>query len=116
VVDATLHVVETQYDISGDGTTIVAYANPLASGTSDFTYDAVKAQVVATAPPFASASDRIAYTVFDTAGRVAYTVDIFGQNSDAVVTGVTYNLAGQVTKTVQYASVRTTTALPSQPP
>ncbi|WP_294124255.1 hypothetical protein, partial [Sphingomonas sp.] len=75
-VGATGQVLETQYDSAGQATTVIAYANALAGGTSDFTYDNVKALV--TAGGFASASDRKSWTVYDSAGRAAYVIDAEG--------------------------------------
>ncbi len=107
VVGATNQIVETLYDNAGQATTVIAYANALAGGTSDFTFDNVKALVAAGG--FASASDRKSWTVYDLAGHAAYVVDAEGS-----VVANSFNAAGQLTKTVRFSVVRSTTSLPTK--
>jgi YD repeat-containing protein len=107
VVDSKLQVTETQFDNAGQPTAVICYANVLASGTTDFTYDNVKALV--TAAGFAAADDRKIWSVYDAAGRVAYTIDGEGD-----VVQFTYNLLGEVTRKIEFAATRATASLPSQ--
>jgi len=106
IVDATLHVTERLFDVSGDGTVVITYTNTLSGSTTDFTYDAIKLQV--TGAGFASATDRKTYSVYDSVGRVAYSID-----AEGAVTSYAYNLVGQVTRITQFKNARVTTALPS---
>jgi YD repeat-containing protein len=107
-VDAKNQVIETKFDNNGQATSVTRYANALASTTSDFTYDNVKALVAATG--FASAStDRTTWSVYDAAGRVAYAI-----SGEGGVTKFAYNSSGQVTKSTQYFTTRSTTSLPTQ--
>jgi len=79
------------YD-AGRLTRTTVYATELT--LSDFSYEAVKAAVVA------SAADRTSWVVYDAAGRAAYTVDAEGG-----VTGFSYNSSGQVVKEIAYGNL-----------
>jgi YD repeat-containing protein len=107
VVDGENYVSETKFD-NAQATSVIRYANKIASSTTDFTYDNVKALVGATSFPSAT-DDRTTWSVYDSAGRVAFAID-----GEGGVTAFTYNSAGQVIKTTQFAKARATTSLPSK--
>src|SRR5258705_2268467 len=104
VVDSKYQVAETQFDNSGQATSTIRYANAIVSTTTDFTYDNIKALAAAVASP---STVRRSWAVYDSAGRLAYAIDAEGG-----VTKFSYNTSGQVTKSVQYVAVRSTTSLP----
>lgn len=89
-VDARGGVTGFSYDATGKLVRNVAYATPIAA--SDFTYDSVKALVTA------NAADRASWSVYDTAGRLAYAIDAEGG-----VTAFAYDASGRVVKSVEYA-------------
>jgi YD repeat-containing protein len=51
---------------------------------------------------------RTTYMVYDAAGRLAFSIDGTG-----AVSGFTYDTSGRLTKTVQYATLRSTSSLPT---
>jgi len=106
-IDSSLHVIETQFDNTGQATTVIRYANALASTTTNFAYSNVEALVAATG--FASSLDRKSWSIYDSAGRVAYSVAATG-----AVTNFVYNASGQVTKETQFATVYAMGALPTK--
>nr|WP_246623864.1 hypothetical protein [Sphingomonas colocasiae] len=82
----------------------VRYAGTIS--TSDFTYDNVKSLVT----PLASNTDnRKSWAVYDNKGRLIYSI-----NASGAVTGFTYDNMGQITRQVEYATLRSTTSLPDQ--
>ncbi len=81
----------------------IVHAAPIS--TTDFTYDNVKTLVAGIA---SDTNDRESYSVINAKGQVAYSVDARGQ-----VTGFAYDIAGRVTKSVQYAVLRATPSLPT---
>ena len=88
-INARGGVVGYTYDDAGRLVTTTAYATEFAF--TDYTYDAVKALVAA------NGADRVSSTVYDAAGRAAYTVDAEGG-----VVAFSYNNSGWVTKAVAY--------------
>ncbi len=103
-VDGLNQVVAYDYDTAGQRTSTVRYAAAMAA-TSDYSYDNVKALVASLA---GNAANRTSWSVYDTAGRLAYAID-----ADGGVTGFTYDNGGQVTRTVQYAAKYGTASLPA---
>ena len=82
----------------------VQYAAPLGSLPS-YTYASVKAAVAGLA---SAANDRSAWNIYNARGQLSYTIDASG-----AVTGFTYDIAGRVTKAVQYGVLRATSSLPT---
>ena len=107
LVDGLNQVTEFGYDAADQRTSTIRYAGAIAA-TSDYTYDNVKALVAASGLG-GSAQTRRSWSVYDAAGRLAFSID-----AEDAVTRFVYDNLGQVTKTVQYAARRTgTTSLPS---
>ncbi|WP_447728321.1 hypothetical protein [Sphingomonas koreensis] len=113
-IDGLGQVVEYGYDSGVPWGSIgltrkeVRYATALGS-LSSYTYASVKAAVAATAGMASHADNRVSWTIYDLSGRIAYTIDATG-----AVNGFQYDQMGQVTKQVAYATLRETTALPTQ--
>lgn len=95
-INARGGVVGYVYDDAGRLVTTTAYATEFTF--TDYTYDAVKA-LVAT-----NGADRVGSTVYDAAGRAAYTVDAQGG-----VVAFSYNSSGWVTKAVAYDNAYSST-------
>lgn len=74
--------------------------------TSDFTLDNVKALVT---PNASHTANRTNWSVYDIAGRLAYAID-----ADGAVTAFTYDIAGQLVRTIAFAAKRVTTSLPTE--
>ncbi len=104
-VDNAGYVSSLAYNYAGKHTSTIVYAAPIAPATSDFTYDNIKALVSPPSGIANPANDRQSYSVYNAKGEVAYTIGAAG-----TVTGYTYDIAGNVIKTVRYAAVRATTA------
>ncbi|MEA3064796.1 MAG: hypothetical protein QOJ27_1242, partial [Sphingomonadales bacterium] len=105
-VDGLNQVIEYVYDTAGRVTQTTAYAGSIAA-TTDYTQDNIES-LVASSGLGASAATRRNWAAYDTAGRVAYSI-----NADDGVTRYTYDNRGQVTKSVQFAVRRATTGLPT---
>ncbi|MCB5426409.1 LysM peptidoglycan-binding domain-containing protein [Altererythrobacter sp. CC-YST694] len=103
-VNARGGIVGYDYDAAGRLIQTTAYATEVA--LTDYTYDAVKGAVIT------SGADRISRTVYDAAGRTAYTVDAEGG-----VAAFQYDAAGRVIRAVAfdnpYASTVSLSALDS---
>jgi YD repeat-containing protein len=82
------------------------YAGTIAMPTEP-TYALVKT-AVANAGLAGNPGNRLSYNVYDTAERLAYTIDASG-----AVTGHIYDAMGQVVRTVSYATTYTPSSLPS---
>lgn len=95
-VNARGGIVSYDYDAAGRLIKTTAYANEVA--LTDYTYDAVKGAVIV------SGADRISRTVYDAAGRTAFTVDAEGG-----VVAFQYDAAGRVTKAVAFDNPYTST-------
>lgn len=80
------------------------YATTLGA-LSSYSFDAVRAAVAALAGNPANRTD---WAVYDVGGRLTYAIDAAG-----AVTGYRYDNRGQVVAKVEYATVRSTTSLPS---
>ncbi len=80
-------VIAYGYDAAGlrDGKRANRYAAAMAA-TSDYTYDNVKALTAAMA---GNANNRTNWSVYDAAGRLAYSID-----ADGGVTGLSYDTSG----------------------
>jgi YD repeat-containing protein len=104
-VDAYNQITRYDYDIGNLQTTKTEYAAAM-SATSDYTYDNVKSL---TASLDANSANRRTFSVYDSAGRLAYRIMPQGG-----VVGYTYDNRGQVTRTVQYYSPYPTTTLPTK--
>ncbi len=102
-VDNAGQVTSYAYNNAGKLTSTIAYA--AAISTADYTFDNVKVLVTAIAN---EATDRESYNIYDTIGRLAYSV-----NADNAVTSFAYDSAGRVTKTLEFAVRRDTPGLPS---
>jgi len=96
-VDANFQVSETRFNNSGEAIASIRYATAISSATTDYTFDNLKALVAAGG--FATVDDRWGWMVYDSAGRVAQTIDDSG-----FTTINSYNLSGQLTKSVSYAN------------
>ncbi|HYD36587.1 MAG TPA: hypothetical protein VEA60_03180, partial [Allosphingosinicella sp.] len=99
-------LVSFSYDTANQLTSTVRYARPI-SEPSSLKYASIK-KLVADLGLANDADTRRDWTVYDSAGRVAYTIDAAG----GVVRRI-YDNVGQVARTVQYEAGRPTTALPS---
>lgn len=108
VVNSLYQVVETQFDNSGQATSVIRYKNALSSSTTDFTFDNIKARV-ADAGFASSIEDRRSWAVYDGAGRLAYSID-----GEGYVSKFAYDASGRVIRTTQFATSRSTPSLPSQ--
>ncbi|HEX8222848.1 MAG TPA: LysM peptidoglycan-binding domain-containing protein [Allosphingosinicella sp.] len=107
LVDGLNQVTGYGYDAADQRISTIRYAGAIAA-TSDYTYDNVKALVAASGLA-GSAQTRRSWSVYDSAGRLAFSID-----AEDAVTRFVYDNRGQVTKIVQYAAKRTgTTSLPS---
>ncbi|WP_156915579.1 putative toxin [Caenibius tardaugens] len=91
-VDALGGITGFAYDAAGRLTTTTEYATPLT--LSDFTFAAVKAAVAT------SGADRVSYTVYDAAGRAAYTIDAEGG-----VNAFVYDTSGRAVKAIAFADL-----------
>jgi YD repeat-containing protein len=92
------------YDKAGREIEETRLATAMAA-TSDYTYDNVKALL---APQAGAAANRSSWSVYDTAGRLAYSID-----PEGAVTGFAYDNRSQVTRTVQYTAKNAQTSAPS---
>lgn len=105
-IDAVGTVTERTFDDNGNIVRTRGYANSVAPGT----YTTIAAVNVALAAAqndtqSPSSTDRVSWTVFDTRGNARFTIDATG----AVVQSLR-DAAGNVTSTVAYATLRTTSA------
>jgi YD repeat-containing protein len=107
VTDANGNVTQTDYDEAGLATGVTRYAVPIAS-TGNHGLDNVKALLLASGAP-SSTQNRQSWTVYDSAGRAAYTID-----GEGAVTSFAYDGSGQVIKAVQFAAARPTSSLPDK--
>ena len=103
-VDALNQVVQYDYDGAAQLTTTTRFNGSIAA-TSDYSYDNIDTLVVAL---FGNAETRKSWSVYDTAGRVAYAID-----AEKAVTGFSYDIVGRITKAVRYATKQTVTSLPT---
>src|SRR6185369_1600450 len=108
VTDVAGNVTQTDYDQAGQGTCVTSYAAPIAA-TTDHSYANIRALLLASSAP-ANAQNRQSWTVYDSAGRAAYAID-----GEGGVTKFSYNTSGELTKSTQFATARSTTSLPDQP-
>ncbi|MBN8811110.1 MULTISPECIES: GH-E family nuclease [unclassified Sphingomonas] len=104
VVDGLNQVTAYGYDAAGLRTSTVQYAAAMAA-TGDYTYDNVKALTASLA---SNADNRTSWSVYDAAGRLAFSID-----ADGGVVGLSYDTSGQVIRSVQYAAKYVTGSLPS---
>jgi len=115
VVDATRHPVEYAYDTAGHVLHSYDYAGTIPNPTGAWSLTYVKDQIAlvdpATNKSLANHLDtRKSFSVYDVAtGQLAYAIDGAG-----VVTGYSYDAFGRVTKQVQYATLKPTTADPAE--
>ncbi|HYD37812.1 MAG TPA: hypothetical protein VEA60_09375, partial [Allosphingosinicella sp.] len=105
-VDALNQVAQYDYDNAAQLTTTTRYNGSIAA-TSDYSYDNVEALVAASGLS-ANTGTRRSWSVYDLAGRIAYSID-----AEKAVVGFTYDNLGRVTKTVRYAIEQTVTSLPT---
>jgi YD repeat-containing protein len=103
VIDPTGAVTQTSYDADGHVTLVHGYATPLSKATQAVLGSTPSATAVANAL-IPSANDSYQQNVYNADGEVAYVISGTGLN----VTGYTYNAAGQVTETRQYAAALST--------
>jgi len=106
-VDHLGYVTGFEYGLNGRArsTATIAYATSIGTAVTDFTFDNIDAL---TTPLANHADNRESYAVHNAKGQVAYTIDTAG-----LVTGFTYDGAGRVTRTLQYAVLRSTGGLPA---
>ena len=103
-VDGLNQVVAYDYDAAGLRTSVVRFAAAMAA-TGDYTYDNVKALTAAMA---GNAGNRTSWSVYDAAGRLAYSID-----ADGGVTGLSYDSSGQVIRSVEYGAKYVSGSLPA---
>jgi YD repeat-containing protein len=99
-------LVKVNYDPAGQVTGTVRYPAAIPE-TSDFTFDYIRDLNSALGQP-SHPDTRRAWTVYNSGGRAAYSIDAAGG-----VSRFFYDNVGQVVKTVQYAAARVTAALPT---
>lgn len=112
-IDPLGNTVRNDYDYAGLKTRTVTYATALGTLT-DYTLDYVTAQL---ATQEAGTAKRVSFAVYDTAGRLAYSLDQVGTAStstDMAVTAYIYDSVGNVIRTVAYATARATPSLPAK--
>lgn len=103
VIDPLNYVTQYNYDGAAQTKFTIQYYTPLASTTTDFTFDAVTAATTAN-----STYDRKTWLVMNSAGQLAWTID--GEGS---VTGYAYDVTGAKVRETHYATARMTTSLPT---
>jgi YD repeat-containing protein len=105
-LDANLRPTEYVYDAAGNVLHTFDYGASIAAGSSyEATYVAGQISSLGLANNTAT---RKTWAVYDNAGRLAFAI-----NAEGGVTGYSYNVQGQVAKTVQYATSRATTSDPT---
>jgi len=106
-VDHLGYVTGFEHSLTGRArsTATIVYATSLGTAITDFTYDNIDAL---TTPLASHADNRESYAIYNVKGQIVYSIDAAG-----LVTGFTYDITGRVTKTVQYAVLRSTPSLPS---
>ncbi len=112
-IDGLGNAVRHDYDAAGLETRTVAYGTALGALT-DYTFDNVLAQL---ATQESGTAKRVSFAVYDTAGRLAYSLDQTGAAStstDMSVTAYVYDSVGNVIRTIAYATARPTTILPTK--
>lgn len=102
----TEYIYKSEVEWGAIGLVRSTVSHAIAISTNDFTYDNVKALVGANV---SHAANRASWSVYDAAGRLAYATD-----TDGAVTGFTYDVMGNVVKTVAFAAKRATASLPTQ--
>lgn len=107
-LDNNLRPTEYFYDGAGHVLHTVSYAGPIVSAPSSYTVANVASKIAATSGLAANVNNRISWAVYDSAGRVAFSIDANGD-----VTKFTYNAVGQVIKQVAYSVPRSTSSDPS---
>lgn len=107
-LDNNLRPTEYVYDGAGHVLHTVSYAGPIVSAPSSYTVANVASKIAATSGLATNVNNRISWAVYDSAGRVAFSIDANGD-----VTKFTYNAVGQVIKQVSYSVPRSTSADPS---
>lgn len=112
-IDGLGNAVRYDYDAAGLKTRTVAYAATLGA-LSDYTFDAVLAEL---ATQEAATDKRVGFAVYDSAGRLAYSLDQVGVPSTSIgmaVTAYIYDSVGNMVRTVAYATARATASLPTK--
>ncbi|ARR56358.1 hypothetical protein HY78_24325 [Rhizorhabdus wittichii DC-6] len=112
-IDGLGNAIRHDYDAAGLETRTVAYGTALGTLT-DYTFDNVLAQL---ATQESGTAKRVSFAVYDTAGRLAYSLDQTGAAStstDMAVTAYVYDSVGNVIRTIEYATARPTTILPTK--
>ncbi len=104
-VDAHNQVVEYNYNAANKLISTTRYAGSIAA-TTDYTWDNVKALVTSSGLASAAATRR-SWNVYNDSGQLSYAID-----PEGAVAAYFYNNSGQVTKTVQFAVARPTSAWP----
>ena len=110
-IDAQGHVVEFVYQGSAEASAIgvvrqtIRYAAPIGS-LSTYTLSSVR-NALSAAGLATSAANRTSYQVYDTANRIAFTVDASG-----AVSAYGYDSLGRVIKTTTFATLRSTNTVP----
>ncbi|WP_109807729.1 RHS repeat protein [Sphingosinithalassobacter portus] len=103
-VDPLRHVVSSTYNAAGQVASATSYAATLAA-TTDYSFDNIQSLVSAMA---GNTNNRTSWSVYNPAGHLAYAIDAGGG-----VAGFTYDSYGNLIKSIAFASVRSTTSLPS---
>jgi YD repeat-containing protein len=112
-IDGLNHVTEYVYrsDVEWAATGVVrqtiAYAAPIAV-LATYSIASVR-DALSTGGSTGNVDNRMAFSVFDAANRLAYSIDASG-----AVVSYSYDTLGQITKTVAFAAVRPSSALPTQ--
>ena len=103
-IDGLNQVIKYNYDAAGQHIGTTTYHVALGA-TSDYSYRNIKAMLDAAGLP-ANPATRRTWTILDSAGRAAYTV-----NPEGTVRSFSYDNRGNVTKTVEYAVLRPPTQI-----
>ncbi|SFG52018.1 YD repeat-containing protein [Novosphingobium sp. CF614] len=105
-LDANLRPTEYAYDAAGNLIHTIDYGASIGTGT-DYSASYVAGQISSLGLS-SNANTRKSWSVYDNAGRLAYAI-----NAEGGVSRFSYDSLGQITKTVQFALIRTTTSDPT---
>jgi YD repeat-containing protein len=103
-IDANLAVVQFRYDSQGRVIKQTAFAGLSSPTTGDYTLATMESWAGARASYIAN---RVTRTVYDTAGRVAYTAIVYGTDGKSYVTEYRYDTTDKMTATIRYADAYT---------
>jgi YD repeat-containing protein len=105
-IDALNQVTEYRYNSAGQATSTIRHAGSIPV-PADYRLATIQPLVATLSASASAASSRRTWSVYDEAGRLAYTI-----GGEGAVTRFSYDTMGQVTKSVEFAVVRATTSAP----